>query len=155
MTTMDPDERAFRAHLDAPAFQSGADAGRWRLVSVSWPHAVIAISAAEREGSPSEFLLNFELTGYPGAGPKATPWDAEQGSMLAIEKWPKGERVAVAFRHGWRTDALYIPCDREALAAHADWKQKYVRTAWNETREISHYLRTVHELLNEDDYQGI
>lgn len=152
---MDPDERAFSTHLQRVAFQVGVDAGRWRVVKICWPHAIFGVSAAQREGAPSEFLLRFELSNYPGSAPKAAPWDPSTGTTLATDKWPKGERAAMAFRPGWRTDALYVPCDREGLAAHPDWRQKYPRTAWNESRDIAHYLAVVHGLLNDEDYTGV
>ena len=41
------DEQVFRAHLEAGPFQSGVDRGRWRLLSLQWPYALIAVQAAE------------------------------------------------------------------------------------------------------------
>jgi hypothetical protein len=87
---MMPDESTFRAHLAGPRFQSGVDRGWWRLVSVDWPHALIAVAAAERAGGPAEFALRFELAGYPVVAPTAAPWDLFTGALLAQNKRPKG-----------------------------------------------------------------
>ena len=43
-----PDERAVRAHLCSARFQSGVDGGRWRLISIAWPHVFVAVAAARR-----------------------------------------------------------------------------------------------------------
>ena len=66
-----PDERALREHLRGGRFQAGVAAGHWRLISVTWPAAVVAVSAAARSNSPAEFALRFELGGYPRTRPPA------------------------------------------------------------------------------------
>jgi hypothetical protein len=151
-----PDERVFRSHVDGARFQSGVDRGDWRLVGIEWPHALIAISAAERENGPPEFVLIFELSGYPTSCPTSTPWDLEPDALLAPAKRPKGDRVGMAFRSDWEGGrALYVPYDRLAIDSHPDWKTRYPRHLWDATKDITFYLRNVHELLNDDDYQGI
>ncbi len=85
-----PDELAFREHVCGALFQAGVDAGRWRLLSVDWPAATLAISAAARPGSPDEFFFRFELTGYPSIA-TACPIDSATGQTLSAEMRPKGE----------------------------------------------------------------
>lgn len=153
---MPPDERAFRAHVAGARFQSGVDRGHWRLLGIDWPCAVIAISAAERENGPTEFVLRFELSGYPTSPPTATPWDLETDALLAPAKRPKGDRVGMAFRSDWEAGrALYVPCDRVAIDSHTGWKAQYPRYLWDATKDITFYLRNVHQLVNDEDYQGI
>jgi hypothetical protein len=152
-----PDERAVREHLRAARFQAGVDARYWRLVAeVAWPHALIAVSAAARPGAPSEFLLFFELNGYPLSAPTAGPWDADTNALLDAARRPKGERAGHVFRADWENGrALYAPWDRVALEGHPGWAAQYPRFAWNAKRDLAFYLENVHEILTDGDYVGI
>jgi hypothetical protein len=151
-----PDERAFRLAVGAADFLDGADRGRWRLLEINWPHALIAVEAAPRGRGPKEFVFRFELSGYPNEAPAATPWDLERGDVLGREDRPKGERVGPAFNADWKGgQALYLPCDRAALAEHPEWRNKHPRWAWRPEAGITLYLRLLHELLNEEDYVGV
>lgn len=155
---MRPDERALREHLAGGRFQAGAAAGRWRLIEVAWPYALIAVSAADRPDSPSEFVIRFELTGYPYTAPTGGLWDIASDSSLPADQRPKGERAAVLFRtDGWTggATAMYAAWDRIGLQSHSDWAQKHPLEAWNPTRDISFILSRVHEVLNADDYLGV
>jgi hypothetical protein len=153
--TMLPDERTFHAHLEAGAFLRGAARGRWRLVSVAWPHAVIAVSAAPRTGSPPEYGCRFELTNYPQAPPTAQPWDLARNTPLDPGRWPTGKsRLAGAFNPGWNASALYLPCDRNAITGHDPWRTQHPSMIWSPAGDITQYLRILHELLNSGDYTG-
>jgi hypothetical protein len=150
-----PDERAFRQHLAGGAFLRGAARGRWRLETVDWPHAVIAVSAAERPGSQSEYGFRFELTNYPQIPPTAQPWDLEQDRPLEPGRWPTGRsRVAGAFNPSWNPQALYIPCDRLAIRGHDGWLAQHPSMIWRPSGDITQYLYIVHELLTSGDYTG-
>ncbi|MEK6251645.1 MAG: hypothetical protein AABM43_06845 [Actinomycetota bacterium] len=153
---MAPDEAAFLEDLAGARFLAGDDAGRWRLVGgVDWPFATIAVSAAPREGSPSEFAIRFELSGYPGSA-TGTPWHLTEGRALSAEERPKGGRAGLAFRPDWSNGlALYIPCDRVAVQGHGDWPTKHPGLLWDPAVGITSYLRVVHEVLHEDDYAGV
>jgi hypothetical protein len=151
----DPDERAFHAHVASGRFQLGVDEGRWRLVEIDWPHALIAIAAAPRAGAPDEYVLRFELRGYPHTEATATPWHLTERRLLAQAERPKGGRATMAFRIDWENGrALYIPCDRVAIAGHPNWCVEHRGWLWDPAEGIVRYLRLVHEILNEDDYQG-
>lgn len=156
VTAMTPDERVFREHLNHADFVRGVGSGRWRLLRIDWPHVWIAIRAAPRDGAPDEFVLRFELTDYPTQAPTATPWDEARGTMLEASHRPKGDRVAMAFRANWEGGAaLYIPCDRVAIRGHSNWSTQYPAWTWNASRDITLYLRLVHEMLNDPDYAGV
>jgi hypothetical protein len=151
-----PDERALREHLRGARFQSGADAGRWRCVSLTWPNALIAVTAAHRESAPAEFVLKFDLSGYPAAAPTAGLWDLATETYLAASARPKGERAAIVFRGDWNGgSALYAAWDRAALAGHPDWSQRFPQYAWNASRDLTFYLSNVHDVLNDDGYLGV
>lgn len=159
MTTVDasPDERSVRIHLDGGRFRAGVAARRWRLISLTWPYALVAVSAAERAGSPAEWTIRFELTGYPHSAPTGGLWDVESDTSLAHNRRPKGQRAAQLFRFdGWvgGATAMYAPWDRVGLQAHPDWANTYRMQAWNPTRDLSFVLEQVHEVLNADDYLG-
>lgn len=149
-------ETILRAHLEAGPFQSGVDRGRWRLVASEWPLAIIAVSAAERPGGPSEYAFRFECTGYPQTPPTAQPWSEANNAPLAPDRWPGGRsRVPLAFNPRWKSgQSLYLPCDRLAIEGHDLWKTKHPSLIWSPQRDITHYLQVIYELLNSSDYSG-
>lgn len=150
------DEQVFRSHIELGPFQSGVARGHWRLVSINWPVVIIAISAASRPNAPDEYVLRFDLTNYPKAPPTALPWNVEKNCRLDTRDRPSGKiRVSKAFRTDWKNgDALYLPCDRLAIDGHDGWKNKHPEMIWNPDRDITQYLRIVHELLTSRDYTG-
>ena len=153
-----PDARAVRDHLLGGRFQAGAAAGDWRLISQDGRFAIVAVSAAKRPNSPTEFVLRFDLTGYPNAAPSGGLWDLDTNASLMADQRPKGDRAAQLFRSDdWAggATAMYAPWDRMGLQAHPDWAQTYQHDAWNPTRDLSFILARVYEVLNADDYLGI
>ena len=151
-----PDERVFRSHVEGGAFRLGVARGRWRLVEISWPHAVIAVAAAPREESPDEYAFRFELTNYPSAPPTAQPWDSVRTGPLEPNHWPGGRlRVPAAFRPDWQGgQCLYLPCDRVSIAGHDAWRTQHPAMIWSPTGDIAQYLCVIHELLTSSDYTG-
>ncbi len=153
-----PDERAFRDHVEGAAFRSGVARGRWRLVDVHWPHAIFAVSAVPREGAPDEYGFRFNLAGYPQQAPTAQPWDLDRGAPLAHSDWPGGgaqSRVALAFNPGWKGgQALYLPCDREALPGHSAWLTLHPDLLWTPDKTITFFLQIIYDLLHSSGYRG-
>jgi len=126
------------------------------LVGVTWPHAVIAVAAAPRDGSPCEYGFRFELTNYPQDPPTAEPWDLQSNHPLAPTQWPTGRcRLLAAFNPSWNAQAIYIPCDRKAIQGHDPWLTRHPWLIWSPTGDITQYLRVLHELLNSGDYTGV
>jgi len=154
---MDIAETVLRAHLDAGPFLSGVDRGRWRLLVMTWPHAIIAVSAAERPGAPCEYAFRFECTGYPQTPPTAQPWSESADAPLPPDRWPGGRsRVPLAFNPGWKSgQCLYLPCDRHAIEGHDPWRTQHPSLIWSPQRDITQYLQVIYELLNSSDYSGL
>ena len=155
--TMGMDEKVFRTHLEEGPFQSGCDRGRWRVLALNWPHALIAILAAARDSSSqAEYALRFECTDYPQAPPTAQPWDAERDVPLPFTRWPsETRRVSLAFNPGWKGgQCLYLPCDRLSIRGHGAWMTQHPSMIWSPANDITQYLRIVHDLLNSSDYTG-
>lgn len=151
-----PDEAAFRADLDGDAFRAGVLQGRWSLLALAWPNAVIAVHAPARPGAPDAYALRFELTNYPSDAPTATPWDVLRGAQLGPEGRPKGHLIGFIFRTDWENGkALYAPCDRVAIAGHGDWPQQYAGWTWDASKDITHCLRLIWDRLNDPDYTGL
>ncbi len=147
----EPDERAFMADVVKPNFRLGQFDGRWRLIDVTWPLALIGITA--RDGR--EFVLRFKCSGYPKTPPTAGPWDPDANTILAPDRWPRstGGRVAAVFNSGWKGGtALYLPCDREGIAGHDHWRVQMPSKIWRSADGIVQYLELVHELLDSRDY---
>ena len=154
---MSPDERVFREHLNSARFQEGVDRGRWQMLgNIAWPIVIIAVAAGPRDGAPSEYVLRFDLTGYPETAPTATPWNPTTGDVLDAALRPKGERVGYVFRADWENGrALYAPFDRVALDSHSDWRKKHPRRVWDSSKDLAWFLQVLHEMLNNDDYKGV
>lgn len=154
---MRPDEQVFHAHLAGGPFQSGVDRGRWRLVSVNWPHAVIAVSAAARANAPAEYAFRFELSNYPVTPPTAQLWDEAAQTQLPDRRWPGGGgRIAHAFNPGWKGGTcLYLPCDRHSIEGHDGWRTQHPEMIWSPAGDITQYLKIIYDLLHSEDYTGL
>lgn len=153
------DQECFQEHMTTPDFQYGVERGWWDVVAsdaVVWPHVVLWIAAPIRPNAPDRYHFRFFLKDYPEMGPTATVWNPERNERLDLAKWPKGiADVRMAFRIDWNNAvALYVPWDRVAMAAHADWATKHPGLGWKRTRTIVHYLRLTHELLASEEYHG-
>ncbi len=157
METLPPDERVFREHLEAGPFQSGIDRGRWRLNSIEWSHAVVAISAAPRPKAPEEFFFRFELSNYPASPPTAQPWNAQLNAALEAGKWAAGNgRLQLAFNPDWKGGScLYLPCDRQAIEGHDAWLHQHPEMIWSPDGDITQYLRIIYDLIHSKDYTGL
>jgi hypothetical protein len=146
-----PDQRAFHADVAKAAFRLGEIEGRWRLIVVAWPFSFIGLAA--RDGR--EYVLRLNCTGYPQAAPTGGPWDISTDRILAFDLWPRGRggRVSAVFRTDWKGGtALYLPCDRESLAGHDNWRRDMPSKMWRPADGIVHYLEIIHELLQSRDY---
>lgn len=149
---MSPEEAVFRAHLAGGRFRSGVAAGRWRLVSAAWPHALFGVTAADQ----AEYGLRFECRDYPQTPATARLWDLDRDVPLAVDRWPTGrDRLPLAFNPGWKDGScLYLPCDRESIEGHASWYHEHPGLIWDPALGVVHYLRVVYDLLNSGDYGG-
>ena len=155
MAAMGPDERVFRAHVKRGVFKSGEARGRWRLASIDWPHATVCVSAASRDAGPEEYAFRFELSDYPQTAPTAQPWDLEKGAPLDTGRWPAGtSHVSRAFNPAWNAQAIYLPFDRQAILGHDAWRTQHPHLIWSPDKDITLYLRNLHELLTSKDYTG-
>ncbi|MDO8912181.1 MAG: hypothetical protein Q7U11_02400 [Phenylobacterium sp.] len=148
---MAPDEMALRADVAKAAFRVGAAEGRWCLGAIAWPFVEVAVSA--RDGR--EFVLRFRCDGFPQTPPSAQPWDAQRAQPLAHGLWPRshGGRLGAVFRPDWKGgSALYLPCDRESIVGHDEWRSQMPSKIWRPAAGLTQYLELVHELLNSRDY---
>ena len=146
-----PDERALLADILKPGFRLGELEGRWLLRRIIWPHVLIGVTAVDG----TSYVLRFNCTGYPQTPPTAGPWDLERDTILPFDRWPrsKGGRVGSVFRTDWKNGtALYLPCDREAIAGHDNWRTEMPSKIWRPQEGLIQYLELVHELLNCADY---
>ncbi|WP_434668030.1 hypothetical protein P5W99_36610 [Paraburkholderia sp. A3BS-1L] len=147
------DEKAFRGDLLKAPFMLGELEGRWKLVSLEWPIALVDVTA--RDGL--KYRLRFDLRNYPASAPTARLWSLNGNVALAHALFPRsrlgGGRIQDVFRTDWmQGQALYLPCDRTALAGHESWLQQMPSKQWQPSVGVTHYLELVHELLNCPDY---
>ena len=82
-----PDERAFRADIGKPAFRLAQAEGRWRLIGITWPHVLIAVTAADGRA----YVLRFNCAGYPQEPPTGGPWDPDKNTVLPAARWPRSK----------------------------------------------------------------
>jgi len=146
-----PDQRAFEADIAEPVFRLGVVDGRWRLISIAWPFVFLDVAA--RDGL--WHTLRFNCAGYPQIAPTAGPWDMASNAILPFDRWPRGNggRVTAVFRTDWKNGtALYLPCDRESIAGHDNWRVQLPSKIWRPEDGLVQYLELVHELLNSRDY---
>lgn len=146
-----PDQRAFEADVAKAAFRLGQTVGRWRLISLAWPFTFFG--AVAKDGR--EYVLRLNCAGYPQAAPTGGPWDTKTDKVLAFDLWPRGRggRVSAVFRTDWKSGtALYLPCDRESLVGHDNWRREMPSKIWRPAKGIVQYLELVHELLQSRDY---
>jgi len=143
--------------LAAAEFRRGALELRWRMISLTWPHVQIAVSAAERPNAPSEFVFRFDCSGYPEKAPTARLWSDGTHEPLAPKQWPTGRSIVPSvFRLDWKDGTcLYLPCDRLSIVGHENWIHEYPHRLWVPDRGIVCYLEQLHELLSSSDYSGI
>lgn len=147
----DPDQRAFAADVKKAAFRLGEAERRWRLISIEWPFAFIGLVAKDDR----EYVLRFNCSGYPQTAPTGGPWNMKSNEVLEFELWPQGRggRVSAVFRTDWKNgSALYLPCDRESLVGHENWRNEMPSKIWRPKDGIVQYLELVHELLQSRDY---
>ena len=146
-----PDSRAFEADVTKAAFRLGEVDKRWRHIETAWPFVLIAITARDRQ----EYALRFNCLGYPQIAPTGGPWDQTRNAILEFDCWPRGKggRVSAVFRTDWKDGAaLYLPCDRESLTGHDNWRHEMPSKIWRPEDGIVQYLELVHGLLNCRDY---
>jgi hypothetical protein len=77
-----PDRLLLEADLAAPEFRCGQLGGKWRHISIVWPHALFAVAAAARLNAPAEYGFRFECSGYRQTAVTAQPWDVEANTPL-------------------------------------------------------------------------
>ncbi len=154
--TLRPDELLLSRDLAAPLFRCGELERRWRHVGTTWPYVTIAVRAAERPNSPSEYGFQFECGGYPQNLPTARPWDINANAPLPARRWPNGRFILPSvFRPGWKNgECLYLPCDRLSIEGHDGWRQQHPALLWEPAKGICKYLGIIHQMLNSSDYGG-
>lgn len=79
-------ETILRRHLWQSRFQAGVDQGLWRLVSITWPHAVIALGTSKHNST--EYIIRFRLADYPAQPPAVELWDEERQASIPPDCWP-------------------------------------------------------------------
>ena len=152
-----PGQLLLQSDLAAPAFRCGEIAGHWRLVSVAWPHAVIAVSAPPRLGAPVEYAFRFECTGYRQRAVTATPWDASANVSLPS---PAGRREGRSFppcsgRSSKTATASICLAIGWAFEGHTNWPNEHPSRLWQPARGIICYLEQIHDLFHQSDYSGL
>lgn len=154
---MPPDRALLERDLLAPEFRCAEIEGRWRHVETSWPHVVIAVSAAPRTNAPAEYGFRFECSGYRQVAVTGGPWDLVACAPLPPQRWPSGRSILPSiFRPEWKNgECLYLPCDRRSIEGHGNWATVHPARLWDRERGILCYLEQLHDLLNSSDYTGV
>jgi hypothetical protein len=152
-----PDRVLLELDLAAPEFRCGEVEGRWRHVATTWPHAVIAVAAPSRPGTPDAFVFRFNCSGYRHTPATAQPWNHTANQPLPAAQWPTGPSiVSSVFRPEWKQgQCLYLPCDRMSIEGHDNWRNEHPSRLWQPDRGIICYLEQLYGLFFESDYSGV
>lgn len=150
---MTPDRAQLERDLATASFLEGAARGRWRLVTISWPHALFGVTAKDGR----EFVVRLDCSGYPAQPPTGGLWDLARGAVLGPQAWPRGDDVfRSVFRQDWYMGAaLYFPLDRVSRQGHAEWGSTHPHLAWNAEKGIVQHLAEMHRHLNSRGYHGV
>lgn len=150
---MTPDRASLKRDIAAAPFLEGTARGWWRLITISWPHALFGVAA--RDGR--EFVLRLDCMGYPAEPPTGGLWDMERNAPPQATHWPQGDEVfRSVFRQDWKDGtALYFPLDRVSRTGHGEWPTRYPHLVWRPERGIVQYLAEVHRHLNSRGYYGL
>lgn len=147
---MGPDEEALDADLTEAAFRMGVRRGKWALVERRFPLVYFRIAAPPRATGPSWFLLMTNCNGYRAQAPTAQLWDGRTDRPLDESLRPHGQGgVLIAFKN-WN-GCLYHPIDR---LARGHWPNAHGDLAWRADSDITHFLETVHDLIDVPQYLG-
>jgi hypothetical protein len=154
-STLAPDARILRVHLNRPEFVFGVDNGWWKELEWEFPHVYVEIAARAVPDQPTSYVFQFECSQYPQQAPLAFVWDRKSNGLLEDSKRPSGiDRVKLIFRTDWQGRHLYTAFDRHALASHPDWPAQHIKTAWNSSFTIQMYVRHLYDLLHSQSYTG-
>jgi hypothetical protein len=139
--------------LAAMPFREGTARGRWKLLGITWPHALFSIRA--RDGR--EFMLRLECSNYPAQPPTGGLWDSARSGPPEASGWPRGDAVfSSVFRRDWQCGtALYMPLDRVSRMGHLDWPTQHPHLVWKPELGVVQYLAEVHRQLSSRGYHGI
>ena len=102
-----PDQRMLRLHLESGRFRAGVVAGRWRLVSLEWPHVVIGVNARDGVEYGFRFPLH-RLSAHGGYG--STVGYREQYSFAAREVADRSRPILIGVQSGLETEARASIC---------------------------------------------
>jgi hypothetical protein len=146
-------ETIFRKHLQRSRFQAGIDKRLWRLVSINWPHVVIALRV-EGKDDVREQCVRFRLDTYPAATPTIELWDQEHQRVIPCWEWPAWftEFVTGAYPHLVVLDPL--PYSTEVLdlsLSIAHLRKQNDGKFWNPAADITQCLAPlINHFLNRD-----
>jgi hypothetical protein len=146
-------ETIFRKHLQRSRFQAGIDRRLWRLVSIDWPHAIIALRV-ERKDSLTEQCVRFRLNSYPAAAPTIELWDEEHKRVIPCWEWPAwfAEFIISVYPELVTLDPL--PYTTEVLdfsLSIAERRRQNGNTIWNPAADITQCLAPlINNFLNRD-----
>jgi hypothetical protein len=145
-------EQRLVADLAAAPVQVGVARGWWELYPPEYPILGVRVTTSLRTYTPGVIGLRFETSGYPDQPVTACPWDFARNAMLGPDERPRGGRAEMTFRTNWENGkALYLPCDRVAIAGHTNWPAEHPDDLWDQAAGIAKYLELVHTILNEAD----
>ncbi len=134
-------ETVFRKHLWQSRFQAGVDQGLWRLVSINWPHVVIALGTSKH--NPTEYFIRFRLADYPAQPPSVELWNEEHQASISPDCWPAwfNHFITEAYPHlvavdptSYSTELLQLSISIATLKCHA------ALASWDATGDLTQCL---------------
>ena len=121
---------------------------------------MVAVSAARAtQASPTEFVMRFELNGYPTTAPTGGVWDVDDRQLPARRPAPQGRAGGASSSAPTAGPAARPPCTplgtASAFRPTPTGRSSTPIEAGTRRRDLTFILTNVHEVLNADDYLGI
>lgn len=134
-------EKVFRKHLRQSRFQAGVDRGLWRLVSINWPNAVIALGTSKHNST--EHFVRFRLESYPAKPPGVELWNQKHQASVPDDCWPVWFNlfIAEAYPHLIAVDPKPYSADLLQLSVSiAARKEHACLAAWDVGGDLTQCL---------------
>ena len=145
-----PARRTFEAQVNSIRFLAGAEAGRWELLRLEWPHVYVRVTGRDPEaGRTFNHDFHMECTGFPNPGPFVERWSyAENASHGTSPPAPSsGAPGFIEAMKEW-SGGMYRAWNRNA-AIHNDWAKKRPDEAWHPKRDIVFIMEHLYALVTE------
>src|SRR5579871_5186321 len=139
-TEMSGDHATLLRHLRRTSFLAGIEEGRWRALSLSFPHLDVRVWGIGLIDRTHTMDFRLECRGFPAVGPFIERWDVEHGNRPPPPDARTAAPSVVDALKEWKDPhsygGIYRPWQRGA-AAHNNWANLRPDLAWHPKRDLT------------------